>query len=156
MVRQYTEDLYRPASAAEAAVSAEDYAGGRALAAWRARVSAAWPSVAVAHVESGGMAAVPHVGDDLHLRAHIDLDGLTPQDVTVEVVHGRAGEDDTMTQTRAVALEPASAQSPGKPTLFVGTLQLTRAGGFGYTVRVLPRNPLLASSADLGLIATAG
>jgi starch phosphorylase len=32
-------------------------------------------------------------------------------------------------------------------------LPLERTGPFGYTVRVLPAHPLLATSAELGLIA---
>jgi len=32
---------------------------------------------------------------------------------------------------------------------------LERSGSFGYTVRVVPKHPLLASEAELGLIAVA-
>jgi starch phosphorylase len=34
-------------------------------------------------------------------------------------------------------------------------IPLERTGSFGYTVRVLPKNPLLASEAELGVLATA-
>jgi glycogen phosphorylase len=37
--------------------------------------------------------------------------------------------------------------------LYEGSLALSRSGPFGYTVRVLPRHPALASPADLGLVA---
>jgi glycogen phosphorylase len=36
---------------------------------------------------------------------------------------------------------------------FEGTVPLGRAGSFGYNVRVVPRHPLLASTAELGLVA---
>ena len=39
--------------------------------------------------------------------------------------------------------------------VFEGTVPLGRAGSFGYNVRVVPRHPLLASAAELGLIAVA-
>ena len=39
--------------------------------------------------------------------------------------------------------------------LFEGSVKLRRTGPFGYTVRVLPKNPALASKAELGLIANA-
>jgi len=42
-----------------------------------------------------------------------------------------------------------------RPAVFAGTVALARAGSFGYTVRVVPRHPLLASPAELGLIAVA-
>ena len=39
--------------------------------------------------------------------------------------------------------------------MFAGAIPFDKAGPFGYTVRVLPNNPLLASDAELGLVATA-
>jgi starch phosphorylase len=37
--------------------------------------------------------------------------------------------------------------------VFAGSVSFDRAGSFGYTVRVVPCNPALASSAELGLVA---
>jgi starch phosphorylase len=38
---------------------------------------------------------------------------------------------------------------------YEGEVPLERTGGFGYTVRVLPNSDLLASPAELGVVATA-
>ena len=35
-------------------------------------------------------------------------------------------------------------------------MNLRRTGPFGYTVRILPKHPQLATTAELGLVATAG
>ena len=153
MVREYVERLYLPAAAAERAISADSYAPARSLAEWKARVIAAWPHVSVAHVESGGVDAVPQVGDELHVRAHVNLGGLTPSDVAVEVVYGRAREGDRLENAERAELVATSGSSD--PTQFVGTVTLSRAGSFGYNVRVVPRHPLLANPAELGLIAVA-
>ena len=168
MVREYVEKLYRPAGKSEARLSANDYRAARELAAWKSRITAAWPGVGVAHVESGGVATVPQVGDELHLRAHVQLNGLAPDDVTVQVVYGRSLGGDDLTDVNTQALEPIddvlgqdaladATGSPalGTPTLFTGTVELDRAGGFGYTVRVVPRNELLISPAEMGLVAVA-
>ena len=40
--------------------------------------------------------------------------------------------------------------------LYIGTVKLDRAGGFGYTVRIVPNNELLLSHAEMGLVAVAG
>ncbi len=37
----------------------------------------------------------PHVGDELRLRAYVELDGLAPDDVAVEVVYGRSRTDES-------------------------------------------------------------
>ena len=38
---------------------------------------------------------------------------------------------------------------------FDGEVSLSRPGPFGYTVRVLPANPLLVAPAELGVVALA-
>ena len=40
--------------------------------------------------------------------------------------------------------------------VFSTTTPLPAAGAVGYTVRVLPRHPLLATDAELGLVTLAG
>ena len=161
MVRQYVEELYRPAAEQAARVGADRERGARELAAFDARVHASWPKVKVIHVESGGVES-PHVGDELRLRAYIELNGLAPDDVTVEVIFGRSRADETIEGVRRTPLTPDpsaavtdAASTAGGPRLYTGTVVLDRAGAFGYTVRVLPRHPLLVSPADLGLVAVA-
>jgi starch phosphorylase len=117
-------------------------------------VTDAWPKVHVTHVESGGVDAVPQVGDELHLRATLDIDGLTPDDVAVEVVYGRASDGDRLDDLHREPLHLAE-RGDGQPLVFAGTVALARAGSFGYNVRVVPSNPLLASPAELGLVAVA-
>ncbi|MEY2850026.1 MAG: hypothetical protein RI885_2693 [Actinomycetota bacterium] len=155
MVMEYVNRLYVPAANAQRAIEERSYAGARELSAWKARITEAWPLVTVTHVESGGVDAVPQVGDELHVRAHVQLDGLSPDDVAVEVVYGRAREGDSLENPHHVALMPDPPVA-GAPVQFSGTVPLSRAGSFGYNVRVVPRHPLLAGPAELGLIATAG
>jgi starch phosphorylase len=70
----------------------------------------------------------------------------------VELVHGRARAGDTLSD---IAHEPLTLESHelGQPAVFAGSVSFDRAGSFGYTVRVVPSNPALASSAELGLVA---
>jgi alpha-glucan phosphorylases len=152
MVREYVETLYTPAAMAERAISASGYAPARELAAWVAKVEAAWPAVHVAHVESGGVDANPQLGEELHVRAYVELGDLVPDDVKVELVHGHAREGDRLTDIRRQRLELES-HDLGAPATFHGTVRLDRSGSFGYTVRVVPNHTLLATPAELGLLA---
>ena len=155
MVREYVERMYIPASGFERRVSDDGYAGARALSAWKDRVRAAWPGVAVVHVESGGVDATPQVGDELHLRARIQLNGLKPEDVAVQVVYGRSQDGDVLTHVRIRDLDVDTVSPLGGAVEYLGTVELSRAGSFGYTVRIVPRNDLLLSSAELGLVSIA-
>ncbi len=94
MVQDYTEQLYSPAAAAGRALNGPDFKGARELAAYKARVRAAWPNVRVDHVEPSGLSDSPQIGDTLHVSAYVDLGGLSPEDVEVQLVHGRVSDAD--------------------------------------------------------------
>ena len=153
MVTEYVERLYAPAALAYRAVTADGAQPARDLAVWKARVAAAWPGVVVLHVESGGVDAVPTVGETLGVRARIALAGLAPDDVEVEVVHGHAGDGDRIRDPERQALELESVADG--VALYRGTVVLDAPGSFGYTVRVTPSHPLLTAPAELPLVALA-
>jgi starch phosphorylase len=154
MVREYVERLYAPAGESSERMFAHDFAAARELAAWRADVVAKWPAVAVLHVDSQlSGSGDAQVGDKLTLRAEIALGGLSPQDVEVEAVYGAVDPEDRLTEVETVALREVGATDG--TTRFEGEVHLERTGGFGYTVRVLPKTPLLASPVELGLVASA-
>ncbi|GAA3984621.1 glycosyltransferase family 1 protein [Actinomadura viridis] len=153
MLRDYVEEYYTPAAVSARAMAAGGYAGARALAAWKRKVVKDWPRVAVEHVESSG-ADSPHVGTRLPVRVVVDLGGLDPSDVAVEAVYGRVDESDALVDPSHLELtELAGGDGGGGARRYVGEVPLTRSGAFGYSVRVVPRHPLLAGRAEMGLIA---
>jgi starch phosphorylase len=154
MVKEYVNRLYIPAASSESVISESSYAPARELAEWKNCLKTAWPKVQVLHVESGGVDAVPQIGDSLHVRARVNIDGLSPRDVRVEVVYGRARDGDRLVDVHRQTLELES-HSEGGPATFAGTLILQVPGSFGYNVRVVPSHPLMANPAELGLVAVA-
>jgi len=161
MVREYTTELYRPASQACRALidgPGGAFAGAAGLAAWKQRVTAAWPGVRIDLVETDDGEQNP--GSKLAIRAGVALGELTPDDVTVEVVYGRAGEDDEIADPVRAELALEAQPGPDSVAWYCGEAILGPPGPFGYTVRVLPRHPLLSAPAEMGLVtapaATAG
>jgi glycogen phosphorylase len=156
MVRQYVTDLYAPAARSSRALAdpvtpgGVPFDGARELAAWKQRVVAAWPDVRVEHVEADDGDLSP--GGQLIVRASVALGTLTPDDVTVEVVYGRAGESDEIIDPSRSALQLDGEAGPGGVARYAGAAELGEPGPFGYTVRVLPRHRLLAGLAELGLV----
>jgi starch phosphorylase len=151
MVRDYVLSLYSPAAASSRALDGE-FRGARDLAAWKAKVRAAWPSVRVDHVESSGVADAPEVGSTLELRAFVSLGTLDPEDVEVQVVYGRVDESDLLTETATMPLRHDETYEGGRHR-FVGEVKLDRTGPFGYTTRVVPQHPLMTGPTELGLAA---
>jgi starch phosphorylase len=152
MVYDYVTTLYAPAAASAARVSANDFAAAKQLAAWRGEVLAAWPAVNVRHVDSL-VDGDPMLGGTLRLRAEVHLGELDEQDVAVEAAYGTVDAEDRLSDIATVALQ--LVESVDGVSRFEGDVPLQRTGAFGYTVRVVPKNDLLASSAELGVAVTA-
>jgi glycogen phosphorylase len=162
MVREYVTELYAPAARSSRVLAAPAPASGapfdgarfdgaRELAAWKQRVRAAWPGVRVELVETDDGDLSP--GGRLIVRASVALGALSPDDVTVEVVYGRAAESDEIIDPSRSPLQLDGGVAADGAACDVGAAELGQPGPFGYTVRVLPRHRLLADAAELGLVA---
>ncbi|MFM8598123.1 MAG: alpha-glucan family phosphorylase [Mycobacterium sp.] len=158
MVRDYTEQYYVPAAQAlrhtVAPIDGLPYGHARELTAYRMRVREAWPGVAVTDVDSTGLPDTPLLGSKLTLTAAVELAGLRPDEVVVQAVLGRVDADGTLLRPDYVDMVHTGS-GEGGTEIFTTTTPLPRAGAVGYTVRVLPHHPLLASDSELGLVALA-
>jgi starch phosphorylase len=153
MVRDYVEQLYGPAAGSARAINTT-FDGARELAEFKARVRAGWDQVRIDHIDTAGLSDSPEVGAVLDLKVFVSLGSLTPDDVVVQVVHGRIKGEDSLVATAVADLALAESYEAGRHR-FEGRLVLDRPGPFGYTVRVLPHHDGLASPAELGLVAQA-
>ncbi len=154
MVGEYVTRLYAPAAAAGRALAADGLAPARELAQWKHAVRDGWSRVRVDHVDSAGIGEVPQVGDRLTVRAYVSLGDLRPEDVQVQVVHGRVSEADVIEEFTAEPLALAETYEAGRYA-FAGEVVLDASGPFGYTVRVVPTHDGLPSVAELGLVTNA-
>jgi len=149
MVADYVTNLYAPAARSSRSLVAGGNGPARELASWKSRVRHAWSSVRIEHVEADG--TEPSLGAVLNVRVNASLGDLATSDVCVEVVYGRLGEDDEITDPSCATLAPDESAS-GPLARFSGSVELGQPGPFGYTVRVVPAHPLLDTVAELGLV----
>ncbi len=159
MVRDYTEQYYAPAAAALRRtiepVGGLPFERARELAAYRRRVSEAWPHVVITDVDSTGLPDVPLMGSELTLTAAVALGGLRSDEVVVQGVLGRVESSDVLRDPLYIDMAHIASREGGTE-IFSARMPLPQAGSMGYTVRVLPRHPLLACDAELGLVRLAG
>jgi starch phosphorylase len=165
MVRDYVEQYYMPAAqslrrtitapeGAEDEASGAEFGAARELAAYRRRVEEAWPKLTITDVDSTGLPDTPVLGSKLTLTATVQLAGLAPDEVTVQAVVGKVDASDTLLDPITVEMSYTGTAEGGNQ-VFSTTTALPLAGAVGYTVRVLPRHPLLAASNELGLVTLA-
>ncbi len=152
MVRDYTERLYEPAAAAADRVSADGYAGAKALAAWTERVKVAWGDVQVTGVQADSTTA--ELNAHRQVSAWVKLGSLGPDDADVQLVHGPVGAGEELVSPTTVSLTFKERADDGTHR-YEGSFDCDRTGRYGFTVRVLPSHPQLGSPVELGRIAWA-
>ena len=150
MVREYMTQLYEPAHSHHIRVAENHYEGVRARARWTAQIREVWDRVRF--VEAGGPPPAGSVtsGKPLAVRAAIDLAGLKPDDVRVELVLGRIDSDGHLADTEVMLL-PAMEQQ-GSAVVFGKDIVPERTGRLGYALRVSPNHfedPLMRPCASL-------
>ena len=148
MVRNYTTDLYEPAAASSRTALADESRVARELASWKQRVRVAWPSVKVVDIEADTKAA--HEGENRHVRAHVEIDGLEPRAITVQALHGSINsEGEFVGRPLSVTLEQTT------DGVWEADYRVGEAGPYGITVRAMPSHPDLISPVEMGIIAWA-
>ncbi|MCU1346463.1 MAG: alpha-glucan phosphorylase [Acidimicrobiia bacterium] len=152
MVRDYATILYEPAAVSADAVSIDSYQPARDLAAWKQRVKAQWPGVAV--LEVLGNETEVELGGTREISALLSLGSLEPGDVVVQLVHGPVGEGDELLDPTVEPMTLEATRSGGDVS-YRGAFSCANAGRYGYTVRVLPCHAGLVSPVELGRIAWA-
>ena len=152
MVRDYVEELYEPTAKQADRLSDDAFVPARELAAWKARVLAAWDGVEILSVETD--VSVASLGTDRSVEAEIALGSLEAGDVEVQLVHGPVGQHDELEHPTVATMTPAG-DAPSRTLRYRGAFSCDRAGRYGFTVRVVPAHADLVSPVELGRVAWA-
>lgn len=150
MLAEYTDRFYIPAYEGWEALAADSGAGARDLSAWKARVRAAWPSVAIERVDSPDEEHTVTVGDVIPVRVVISAQGLDPDDLAVEVHSGIVTGDKVLGKTSSERIA-FSGTEDGR-LVFTGSFTSARSGTQGFTVRVLPSHRRFGTVIEPGLV----
>jgi starch phosphorylase len=150
MVMEYAQRFYLPAHAAHQRLSDDSLAAARDLAAWRQRVHEAWPAVRIVAVRADGPDA-PAVGDPVKVEAQVQLGGLRPDEVLVQLLHGPVDAAGNIGPNNVVTMKLDGEMQDGQGT-FSGSMVCGQSGLHGYVVRVVPRHPALPNPFEPRLI----
>ena len=135
MVHGYMTELYEPAHLEHIRIAKSAYQVVREKATWNSRVREVWERVRFVDSGGGPNGAVIS-GRPVTVRAAIDLAGLTPSDVRVEVVMGRVDVNGNLEDTEVMVLPAVEQQGP--VAVFGKEIVPERTGRLGYALRVSP------------------
>jgi starch phosphorylase len=149
MVREYLGKFYGPASRQWKRYSGSEFAAAKRLSEWKARVRAAWTGVALRRLDSSPRRI--SYGDSLRFEVAINLNGLSPADVTVEILFGRPGNGNVARKLQSLPLM-FEERTIGHEHIFSLDLRPELCGRMEYRIRAYPNHELLTHALEMGMM----
>jgi starch phosphorylase len=149
MLNEYVDEFYRPAARQGARYLEGNAEGAKVVAAWKARVRAAWDGVTMRRMDEPRRSMT--FGEGMRIDVAVGLNGLRPDDVVVELVMSRGlrDSDDRSRRHEFVAAEVLPQTHEQRFTL---DLKPELCGRLDYRIRMYPQHVLLTHPFELGLM----
>jgi starch phosphorylase len=151
MVQEYVEKCYWPSAKRHLALTANELTKAAELARWKAKLAQSWGQIRVESVH-GPSADPVRVGCDMPVSVRVNLGGVSPEDVEVQLFHGVLDSFGEISHPQTVPLSHNGPPAAGTSWDFTGRICCRTSGQYGYSVRVLPKHPSLHHSYEPGLV----
>jgi len=150
MVKEYVSKFYVAAATGARRYHDTGFAAAKAVAAWTARVRAAWPGVGLRRLD------VPpqelQFGSSLGVELGVRLNGLTPDDVVVELLLSAPEHEHSPATPQHFRLLADGSTNEAGEHRFALSVAPEHCGRLDYRIRAYPWHPLLAHRFELGLM----
>jgi starch phosphorylase len=115
-----------------------------------AKIKDAWSSLKILKVESNARPVMQR-GDSLTVTAYVELAGLKPDEVQVELYHG-AVSNQSKDIDNARRTEMKAQNQEGSAWIYQVRIECADTGQQGHTVRILPKHEALIHPYRTGFI----
>lgn len=152
MMTDYQNRFYAKLYTRNRSLVVNDYTLAREIAAWKRKISNAWDKVSVISVKQIDMShEAVSVGNPFHVEAWLDVDGLNPEDIGVELVV--AGQIEQGHSVKIVdKMQLSISEVDGHKVLYSLDATPSRTGSFDVALRVYPKNDKLPHRMDFALV----
>jgi starch phosphorylase len=150
MVGQYVTKFYMPAARAGRRHEADGCAVAREVSAWKARVRAAWPKVGLRRIDEPTRRIT--FGQSMRIDVAVNLDGLSADDVTVELLLDPNACEPQEPGVSALFLTPTGDRTSQGERVFTLDLRPEFCGKLDYRIRTYPSHRMLTHPFEMGLM----
>jgi len=151
MIEQYTERFYEPSLLQWQWLTANGNAEVKQLTLWRRNIVEMWKNVEVAAVETDASQEYS-VGQDIPVRLGLRLGQLSPEDVQVEMLHGKLDARGSIADGEPTPMTFENVDADSGVSRFSGNVPCRQSGQNGFSIRVLPYRIGLNNPFELGLV----
>jgi starch phosphorylase len=150
MLRDYALRGYFPAADRCFAMTSNTYAPAKQLATWKQRLFERWYDINIQDVDIAAPTEVM-VNQSVAVKTRINLAGLTPNDVQVELYQGAVNADGQIVNGVPVVMDYQGADEHNN-SIYTAEVVYTASGLQGLSLRVLPKHENLSSPYEPGLV----
>jgi starch phosphorylase len=150
MVREYAEKFYLPAYVRGTALAANGLARSIALAHAKDQYRRQWGKIKIGGIHTSGNGHY-RVGESVQVDALIELPEINPGSIRVQLYAGAVNAANQIEDAQVVPMELAREMAPGN-YLFSGKMECRNSGRQGFSIRVVPGDPDMATPYEPGLM----
>lgn len=151
MLIDYANDLYVPQINRTLEITESNYERVFKLADWKSNISRDWSKI---HINPINLTAYENspisVNQTIDAACLVYLGSIRPEDVSVEVYVGKMTDTGVLCESKIKKMD--LIQKNGDMYEYRSEVLMNNGGNYGFTYRVIPKNPMLASKQDMGLI----
>ena len=141
MLMDYSNQFYFPALKNYRRFSKDDYAEAKSIAVYFSKLQQSWNNLKIVKIESNAKPVMQR-GDMLSVTAYLDLGGILPNELYVELYHGTVSNQSSEI-SNARKTEMKWLKSEGNLNLYQVRIECVDTGMQGHTVRIMPKHDAL-------------
>ncbi|PKL83310.1 MAG: alpha-glucan phosphorylase [Ignavibacteriae bacterium HGW-Ignavibacteriae-3] len=151
MVGQYASKFYFASHAKRMSLMENNWKEGKEFSQWKQHLCGNWDKLKFLSISEEEKNGDLKVGLNYPILAEVELGDLTPSDVDVQIYYGKvdAASDDPKS---FVNMTHIVKKVKSTKYIYRGEINCRETGQFGFTLRILPKHPMLINQFELGLI----
>lgn len=151
MVDEYYQKFYLTLAERSAEVRKDDYKVAKDVNEWKNKVREGWDKIKITRLAVPDPLARPlKLGDTFVAEVDLDLNGLSPDDISMDIVVGQKEDDEVKKIILKQDLE--RIKKNGAKVTFRCVIPTSKVGVFDYAFRIFPNHPWLPHRQDMGLV----
>jgi starch phosphorylase len=152
MVQEYFEKFYVQSYEKRRELQKDKWKKAIELADWKDKVIQKWSQIKINKVLNGKSNKSIYVGEEFPVEAEINLGELTSDDVEVQLYFGPVEKQDNPESNSTVVMSPSDSKMTNGVIIYKGDIVTGHSGQQGFTIRIVPKNPMLTNPFDVGVV----
>ena len=138
MIEDYTRKFYVPSMELTEKMKANDYELAKKKTDWQSNIERNWNRVSIISADDNTGSKTIKIGEPLKIRARVNLAGIAPEDVFVQVYAGYLNTKNVLSNEIFVNMKLVSKEQDGT-CIYEIEAPIKIVGHCGYTIRIVPQ-----------------